>query len=181
MTDVKISTRWRQSDGTKGETRHQGTSSDGWQRIGWLRGMAADGWLRRRWRDSTADTNNCLWGVGYAPHSRVHPLMQSTTNEIVTTSKRLETTRDGIARQRNVKRLIIAAVCVKEMRVAFSNETWTESQRFLRLPPQNVQHVENLPTDHDWFLRPSAVASGFVSDNWRQHTMIGGKFNCYSS
>ena len=48
----------------------------------------------------------------------------------------LKTTRDGLARHGNVK----------EMRVAVSNEIWTESQRIL-LPPQNVQHAENLPTD----------------------------------
>ena len=48
----------------------------------------------------------------------------------------LKTTRDDNARHGNVK----------EMRVAVSNEIWTESQRIV-LPSQNFQHAENLPTD----------------------------------
>ena len=76
----------------------------------------------------------------------------------------LRTTRDGLTRHGNVK----------EMRVTVSNEIWTESQRIV-LSSANFQHAENLPTNAtDNFGR--LRSTGFVSDNWRQHTMIGGKF-----
>ena len=58
--------------------------------------------------------------------------LTTTTNEIVTTSKRQKTAPHGMG-------------YIKEMRVVVSNEIWTNSNFFF--PPPNFQHAEKLPTD----------------------------------
>ena len=71
----------------------------------------------------------------------------------------LKTIRDGLARHVNVK----------EMRVAVSNEIWTEPQ-LIFLPSPNFQHAENLPTDaidNIGRLRSLADSSATIDGNTR--------------
>ena len=72
----------------------------------------------------------------------------------------LKTTRDGLARNGNVKK----------MRVAVSNEIWTESQQIV-LPSPNFQHAENLPslnaTDNFGRLRSLPDSSATTDGNTR--------------
>ena len=88
-----------------------------------------------------------------------------------------KTTRDGLARHGNVK----------GMRVAVSNEIWTESQRIV-LPSPKFQHVENLPTNGRII---SVVCGGYrirqrqlmaTHDDWRQIQNCNSQLNvacCY--
>ena len=82
-----------------------------------------------------------------------------------------KTIRDGLARHENVKK----------MKVAVSNEIWTESQRIV-LPSPNFQHAENLPTN----TIISAVCSRYrirqrqltvTYDDWRQIKNCNSQLN----
>ena len=67
-----------------------------------------------------------------------------------------------------------SSVYVKVMRVALSIEIWTESHT--TNSRDKIVIMLKICRLRDWFL-PSSLAAvrGFVSENWRQRSMTGGK------
>ena len=78
----------------------------------------------------------------------------------------LKTTRDGLARHGNVK----------EMRVAVSNETWTESQRIV-FPSSNLptNETDNIGVCGRYRIRQRQLTA--IHDDWRQIQNCNSQLN----